>query len=96
VSLKEAEAKADEIDAKCSAYDFKGNNYVRVVTDEGLELIMPNAFALEFGDWYLLFAEHHDPMCFHKEDVKGIFEFSITKHQSQIKKVNNFKPVKKK
>lgn len=93
------EAKAREINGKLSAYDFSPANYVRVVTDEGFELTLPSAFVLVDGDWYMVFAEHHNPQVFHKEDVEQIFEWQITKHQDKlldVKKLKLKKPKKKK
>ncbi len=67
IHLIEAEAK--ELNGKLSAYDFTPNNYVRVVTDEGFEATIPSAFVVTRDDWYIVFAEHHDPKVFHKDDI---------------------------
>ena len=44
----------------------------------------------------MVFAEHHNPQVFHKEDVEQIFEWQITKHQDElldVKKLKLKKPI---
>ncbi len=88
-TLKEAEAKAKEINDSLRATDFH-SNYVRLRTDEGFEVTFPSAFVVRYKDWYIIFAEHHDPHVYHEGDVEQIFEYQITKHQYEIPKLKDF------
>lgn len=90
------EAMAKEFNSKLSAYDFSPRNYVRIVTDEGFELTLPSAFVLVYNQWYLVFAEHHNPQVFHMDDIEQIFEWQITKHQDKLLDYTKFKHKKPK
>jgi len=37
--------------------------------DEGTVLTYDNAFALKYGEWFMIFAEHHDTQVYHENDV---------------------------
>jgi hypothetical protein len=95
-AMAKAEAKADEIDSALSAYDFSPRNYVTVRTDEHCEFTLASAFVLTYGDWYLLFAEHHSPHVFHKDDIEQIFEWQVSKCQEEFSSTDDFIPKPKK
>lgn len=93
----EVEKKAKQIEDSLSAYDFKPDHYVRVVTDEGCDFTFASAFVLRYYQHYIVFAEHHDPMVFHKEDVTSIYQFKIVSHgEKDFQDAHYFEPVKKK
>jgi len=92
-TLVDAEAKATEIEDSLSAYDFAGSTFVHIRTHEKYQAEIPNAFVLTYGEWYIIFAEHHNPICFHKDDVEEIWYYSPIRG---IKDAKDFKPKDKK
>ncbi len=91
---KKAQEKCQEINSALTIYDFDSNKYVVVETDEGLRLTLPSAFVLKWNNWYLVFAEHHVPLYFDKDDVTAIYEYTVTRHEDQIPTADSHVPVK--
>jgi len=68
-SYKEALAVAEETDKKLSAYDFKGNEWVILLHEEGTQFLFRYAFLKTWKDWVFVFTEHHKFHVYHKTDL---------------------------
>lgn len=93
MTLKEVEEKAQKLNREMSAYDFAPNTYVKVTTDEGAEFLYPSAFFLKQGDWFVVFAEHHNPVVFHSGDINALYSYEVKQYRTDVKEMDDFKPV---
>ncbi len=75
ITMREAEVKAKEVNKSLSAYDFNPDCCVQIKTDEGCEWFLRSAFALTYGRFYLIFGEHHHPICIAKNDVTWFAQY---------------------
>lgn len=91
----EARTKAEEIDAKTTAYDYDPRMTVVLETEEGYKAEVPSAFVLQYGDWILLFAEHHKPTIHHTEELVYV---DVVRDNGEVKvlQADKFKPKKPK
>lgn len=55
---------------KCT--DFKSNQSVLVITNEGYKATIPSAFYKIHGNWTIIYAEHHNPLVFDSDDIEYI------------------------
>ena len=69
-SYREAEAAAVEADKKLSAYDFKHDEWVLAIHEEGTQFLFRHAFVREWKDWVFIFTEHHRTHVYHKTDLR--------------------------
>ena len=70
VALREVEALAREIDKGLLATDERFNGMVQVHgQSDALVNVIPDAFALRHGGWYMIFSEHHGWFVHHCEEV---------------------------
>ena len=77
VGLRAAEVKAEEFNKSLTLYDFAPSNWVHLKTDEGFEVDVPAAFVLQWEGWYMIFAEHHDPIIVDKEETVEIYQYQV-------------------
>lgn len=75
--MEDAEAKAREINKSLSAYDFNPDFCIQIKTDEGCDWFLTSAFALSYERYYLIFAEHHNPICIAKNDVTWFAQYCM-------------------
>jgi hypothetical protein len=77
-SYKEALAKAEEIDKKLLATDdiFKGAVMIKSLNCAS-SIFYADAGAVKWGDWYLVFTEHHGTHVFNNEDYH-IYQYKRT------------------
>ena len=66
----EARAKAVEIDGTLRHTDFDRGQVIYACDVEGAWSVMPAAFALRYGDWYIVLSEHHKPAVFHVDETR--------------------------
>lgn len=89
-TLQEAEAVAKEFNQLLTAYDFQ-YRFVRVITDEPADFTFPSAFTVVWKEWYIVFAEHHNPHIFHKDDIYDIYEWCVVMRQQEIPSLESYK-----
>ncbi|RJQ30315.1 hypothetical protein C4565_00590 [Candidatus Parcubacteria bacterium] len=90
--IQEAIQKAEEINKNLTAYDFDACSCVQIEDEEGSSWFLHSAFVLRYKSYYLVFAEHHDTMVFHKDDVTNIQQLQL--ENMLIKNVKDFEPIK--
>jgi len=76
-SYKEACIVAN--DSKLSAYDFRPDELVVVIHEEGTQLIYRSAFLKEWKDYVFIFTEHHDTLVYHKTDLYSYKQYKENK-----------------
>lgn len=69
-SYRDAVAVAEEADKKLTAYDFKMDEWVLALHEEGTQLLFRHAFVKEWKDWVFIFTEHHKTHVYHKTDLR--------------------------
>ena len=86
VDYQEAIIEARKFDALVKATDFNPKHWVRIIDEEGSLFMLRSAFAIEWGRWYFILAEHHDPKIFAKNDVESII--CLMETEIPVKKEN--------
>jgi len=86
-TYKQAQEAAEKYNGQLLATDFCYHDYVYVATDERFMAWIPSAFAVEWHDWFMIFAEHHNPFLFHENDVTAIF--GLTMDMGDFPKLDN-------
>lgn len=87
-----AEAKADAIGQTLTAGDFRGDRVVRLRTIDGHESLIPAAFALRHGPWFLILSEHHGSRVYHADEVENLCELVATRFKGAIPPADEFVP----
>lgn len=67
---KEVEQKAKEYDRNLFCTDKRFRNIVQVQHSDGSFFLFHHAFYFSYGEWYLVFTEHHKYHIYHKTDVE--------------------------
>jgi len=72
-SLTTIEAIAKDIDSHLSVLDPRFNDMVQVHGQEDtLVHLIPDAFCLKHGCWFLVFSEHHGYHVYHEEEARVV------------------------
>lgn len=74
-SYREAVKVAEEADKKLTAYDFKSDEWVLILHEEGTQLFFRSAFVKLWKDWVFIFTEHHKTHVYHKTDLVDFVYF---------------------
>jgi hypothetical protein len=80
-----AESFAGRIEVGLNATDPRFRRSVRIVMDDGSSIFHENAFVLKWGDWILMFTEHHGFETFFGEDLLFCAEYERIHRQLGVR-----------
>lgn len=75
VFRKEMRKRVERIDSQISTTDPRLSRTVRIIHEEGTELIFESAFLLMYEGWVIIITEHHGPHFYEEEDLIAYMQY---------------------